>query len=353
MTPHDLKTRLVPDPSSIRKVLVRATNWIGDAVMTTPALEAVRRAFPRAEIAVVANPLVSELLSPHPACDRTIVFDKKSGDASVAGFWRFCAKLRRERFDLAILFQNAFEAAVMARLAGIPRRAGYATDGRAILLTHAVPVGETERIPHHTRYYLNMLEGIGIEAGIPPLRLGLTSAEEEYAARLLGTAEVLVVNPGAAYGSAKRWLPDRFAAVADALAARYGFRVVLVGGPGENQIGADIERTMREPAINLIGKTTIRQMMAVLSRAELVVTNDSGPMHVAAAFDRRVLALFGPTDHTTTSPACAHHVIVRHATECAPCLKRHCPTDHRCMDAITPAEVIEAAATLLEGRLGR
>lgn len=343
--PRSLTPEEVP---LIRKILVRATNWIGDAVMTTPALGAIRATFPSAEIAVVANPLVSELFSPHPDCDRVIRFDKKKQDAGLTGLVRFAFGLRRERFDLAILLQNAFEAAVMARLAGIPRRAGYATDGRGILLTHAVPVSEAEKRLHHTRYYRAMLEGIGIPAPPRPLRLACTAEEEARAAKTLGTARTLVVNPGAAYGSAKRWLPDRFAKAADTIAREFAFQVVLVGGPGETGIGEDIEKAMGRKPRNLIGKTTIREMMAVLSRADLVITNDSGPMHVAAAFDRRVVALFGPTDHTTTSPAGSRCVVVRHEVECAPCLKRHCPTDHRCMDAITAEEVVAAARTLLE-----
>jgi heptosyltransferase-2 len=159
----------------------------------------------------------------------------------------------------------------------------------------------------------------------------------------------VAVNPGAAYGSAKRWIPERFAAVADRLAEEFGLRVVLTGGPGEAEIGRDIAAAMKNAPLNLIGSTSVRQMMAVLSLCRLMVTNDSGPMHVAAAFGIPIVAVFGPTDHTTTSPLAGTCRIVRREADCAPCLLRQCPTDHRCMEAVTVDDVLTAARSLLGG----
>lgn len=336
-----------------RRILVRSTNWIGDAVMTTPAMGTIRAAYPQAQIAVAANPAVAELFRHHPYCDRVLVFDKKGVHRGLSGLLRFASELRRERFDLAILLQNAIEAALLAALAGIPRRAGYRTDGRGLLLTDGVPVGKTERCLHHTEYYQRMLRALGIEGGGGALRLECTGEELVWARQTLGAGRYLAVNPGAAYGSAKRWFPDRFAAVADTLANEHGLSVVLTGGPGEAEIGRDIAAAMRGPALNLIGHTSVRQLMAVLSLCRLVVTNDSGPMHVAAAFGVPIVAVFGPTDHTTTSPLADTVRIVRHHTECAPCLLRQCPTDHRCMEAVTVDDVLSAARELLtEGRCG-
>jgi heptosyltransferase-2 len=335
------------DPSAIHRILVRSTNWIGDAVMTTPALGALRSFFPAAEIVVAANPLVAELFRHHPYCDRVLVYDKNGTHKGVGGMVRFSATLRRERFDLAILLQNAVEAAILAWFAGIPRRAGYRTDGRGPLLTHGVAVGEADRSLHHTAYYLTMLARLGIEGGDGALRLFCTEAEHAWARELLGSGPAIAINPGAAYGSAKRWYPERFAAVADRLAEEYGVRVVLTGGPAEEEIGRDIAAAMAASPLNLIGRTTVRQLMALLSLCRLVVTNDSGPMHVAAAFDVPVVAVFGPTDHTTTSPLTANSRIVRHGVECAPCLLRQCPTDHRCMAAVTVEDVLGAARELL------
>ena len=332
----------------IRNILVRSANWIGDAVMTTPALGMVREAFPRAEITVVANPVVAELFRYHPYCDRVIVFDKKKVHKGMAGFLNFCCELRRESFHLAVLFQNAIEAAIMARLAGIPARAGYRTDGRGFLLSHGVSVGASERRLHHTEYYRRMLRALGIQGGNGSLRLACTEEEISWSQSLLGGDRWVALHPGAAFGSAKRWHPGRFAAVADALTKEWKMRTLLIGGPDDAAIGQKVEAFMKAPVLNLMGKTSVRQMMALLSQCRLVVTNDSGPMHVAAAFHVPIVAIFGPTDHTTTAPLTDSCRIVRKEdVECAPCLLRQCPTDHRCMETVTVEDVLEAARSLL------
>lgn len=333
-------------PGSPRRIMVRMPNWIGDAVMAIPALMAIRQRFPAAELTVVANPLVAELFVCHPGCDRVIRFDKRAAPG-LAGLWRFSRQLRGERFELAFLLQNALAAAAMALFAGIPRRAGYRTDGRGLLLTDGVPAVEKKHGLHHVDYYLQMLETLGIAAAGRQPRLALTAAEEARAEELLGPGDWLAINPGASYGAAKRWLPERFAEVADALAGEFGLRVVLTGGPGEREIGADIEQGMHTRPVNLIGTTAVRELLAVLARCRLVVTNDSGPMHVAAAFGVPLVAVFGPTDHTTTSPVGEHFRIVRSPADCAPCMLRECPTDHRCMTGVSAGQVIAAARELL------
>jgi heptosyltransferase-2 len=340
------------DPGHVRKILVRSTNWIGDAVMTTPALGAIRAAFPSSEIVLAANPAVAELMSPHPSCDRVIVYDKKGPHGGMVGLWKFSRLVSKERFDLAILFQNAIEAAIIARLAGIKMRAGYNTDGRGMLLTHAVRITKEARKLHHTQYYTSMLEALGISPADRRVCLQCTNQEMRWAESVLGPGRWAAINPGAAYGSAKRWYPERFGQVADALSSEFGLKSVLVGGPGEAGISQEIEAGMRTKPLNLIGRTSVRQLLAVLSSVELVVTNDSGPMHIASAFDRPIVALFGPTDHSTTSPLCSRSILVRKETECAPCLKRQCPTDHRCMTGIFVNDVLDAVMTLMRREEG-
>jgi len=335
---------------TIKKIMIRTPNWIGDAVMTTPAMAVVRVFFPTAEIVAVANPPVAELFSPHPACNRVIIYDKKGAHRGLGGLLKLLRVPRRERFDLAILFQNAIEAAVISRLAKIPRRAGYATDGRRFLLSHPVPAGEKERLLHHTDYYLGMLATLGIAGPKGPLRLSVTNAEARKAGKTLGNGPWVAVNPGASYGAAKRWFPDRFAAVADQLIEKYQVKIVLTGGSGERDIGLDIEKFMTHTPLNLIGKTTVREMMAILEHCCLLITNDSGPMHVAAALQTPLVAIFGPTDHTTTSPAAANARLVRKDAPCAPCLLRQCPTDHQCMKAVTAADVLQAAEEFMGSR---
>ena len=331
-----------------RRILVRAVNWIGDAVMTTPAMGRVRGAFPAAEIVVVANPLVAELFAHHPYCDRVIVFDKKRHHAGIVGFLTFCRLLRRERFELAILLQNAIEAAIMAVLALIPYRAGYRTDGRGPLLNMGAPARDSKHGLHHVDYYLSMLDDLELSGEQLQPQLYLEPTEQQWAADLLSGGPWLAINPGAAYGSAKRWIPERFAAVADTLAQEYGLKIVLTGGPAEAEIGADIEKSMKHRPRNLIGQTSVRQMMSVLERCSLMVTNDSGPMHVGAALGVPIVAVFGPTDHTTTSPRTSNCRIVRHDVFCSPCMLRQCPIDHRCMVGVTAEKVIAAARELLE-----
>jgi len=326
-------------------------NWIGDAVMATPALGAIRATFPGAHVAIVANPLVAELFSFHPDCDQVVRFNKQASHAGMRGFWKFCRELHADGYDLAILLQNAFEAAVMAALSGIPRRAGYRTDGRGLLLTNGVPAVDKKHGLHHVDYYLQMLGQLGITGGTGRLRLALTDEERGRAVERLGDGEWLAINPGASYGAAKRWIPERFAAVAEGLAAEFGVRVVLTGGPGELEIGRDIEKAMKCPPVNLIGHTSVRELMAILAHCRLVVTNDSGPMHIAAAFGVPIIAIFGSTDHTTTSPLADNCRIVRSGAECSPCMLRECPTDHHCMTNVSAEDAMAAARFLLRERL--
>ena len=331
----------------IHRIMVRSTNWIGDAVMTTPALKAVRERFPDAQITVVANKLVAQLFEFHPDCDDVIIYDKTGRHSGWRGFLAFAWALRKLRFDCAILFQNAFEAGLLGFLAGIKYRVGYATDGRGFLLSHPVSISNKEQALHHTDYYLNMLAQCGIMTDKKQQRLALKPDEREWAKNLLHGENYAVINPGATYGSAKRWIPERFAAVADSIRANHQLSIILSGGPAEQEIGMDIEKSMRTPCLNLVGKTNVRQMMALLEGSRLMVTNDSGPMHVAAAFEVPTVAIFGPTDHTTTSPWGTRAKIVRQSVECSPCLLRQCPIDHRCMQRITAEHVLSAVANVL------
>lgn len=329
------------------KIMVRATNWIGDGVMMTPALGVLRQQFPEAEIVIVANPLVAHLFTRHPWCDRVLVLDRRGASRGVVGLIRFAGMLRAERFGLAVLFQKAFEAALLAFLAGIPVRAGFATDARGFLLTHRTPLTPQIKRLHHSRHYLEMLDAFGVRGEDYPLKLELSPDEVARVGAQTGFGEWLVLNPGAAYGSAKRWYPDRFAAVGNRLSSQLGIPVVIVGGPAEVTIGGDIEQQLSVPAVNLVGRTTVREMMAVIGKSRLVISNDSGPMHIAAAFGAPTVAIFGPTDHTTTYPLSRRSVVVHSGAECAPCLKRQCPIDHHCMLNVTVDDVVSAALDLI------
>lgn len=339
---------------SIKKILIRSVNWLGDAVMTTPALSVVREHFPHAEIAILANEMVSELFAHHPGIDHIITFHRNGKHRGVAGRLRLAAELRRHRFELAINLPNSFDSAIVPWLAGVPSRIGKCSDGRTLLLNGRYHFVKATPPRHEVDYYLDLLGHFGISGNRTPLRLYVSADEERNAAEHLvqyGVQPndfVLGINPGASYGSAKRWYPERFAQVAKHLSESWGAKVILFGGPGETAIAADIERDLEGSAINVAGTTSVREMMALIKRCNFFITNDSGPMHVAAAFSIPLVAIFGSTDHTGTSPYSANSVVVRSEVECAPCKLRECPTDHRCMTSVTAEAVIAAALGLAE-----
>lgn len=344
---------------SVRRLVVRGPNWIGDAVMCEPALCQVRRLFPAAEITLLVKPTIAELLASHPASDHILVYDDRRAHAGLVGKWALAEELRRRRFDLAILFQNAFEAALISFLAGISRRYGYATDGRGWLLTDPVERGERTIRKHQVQYYLDLLRPLGANGATASPRLFLSEQEERHMAATLaergvGTGDFVIgLNPGSTYGGAKRWLPDRFAETVERLAGDQtqcgrSARVVIVGAKGEEPLGRSIADRLHVPAVVLSGQTTVRELMAVTKRCDLFLTNDTGPMHIAAAFGVPVVAVFGPTDHRTTSPTGGRHAIVRQPVDCAPCLLRECPIDHRCMAKVTVDEVYAAAVKQLQ-----
>ena len=340
---------------SIKRILIRSVNWIGDAVMTTPAIGVIREQFPHAEITILANELVSQLFSLHPGIDNIITFDRQGKHHGVAGRLRLAAELRKHAFDLAIIFPNSFDSALVPWLARIPVRIGKCSDGRTLLLNGRYKAVKDAPPCHEVEYYLNLMKYFDITGSCTQLHLCVTSNEEDKAAALLSEYGiqpddfVLGINPGASYGSAKRWYPDRFAEVARRLADQWSAKVVIFGGPGETAIAADIESRLDGTAVNVAGKTTVRQLMALIKRCNFFITNDSGPMHIAAAFDVPLVAIFGSTDHTGTSPYSSNALVVRSDVECAPCKLRECPTDHRCMTSVTAESVITAALQLRDG----
>jgi heptosyltransferase-2 len=349
---------------AIKRILVRGPNWLGDAVMCEPALRGLRRLFPDAQIALLVKPAVADLFVGHPALTRVLTYDSKGRHAGLPGKWALAGQLRRQGFDLAILFQNAFEAAFLTFLAGVPRRYGYATDGRSLLLSDSVAVPDRRMLVHQVRYYWDLLKPLGL-TGDPPAPELVVFPEEEQAMAgrfaqggLTGTDIVVGINPGSTYGGAKRWLPERFAEVTDRLrrtireSPGQQVSVVIFGAAGEERLGQDIAARLSCRSLVLSGATTIRELMAALKRCAMLLTNDTGPMHIASAFQVPVVAIFGPTDWRTTSPFGNAHAIVRQPVDCAPCLLRECPIDHRCMTRVTVDQVYEAGLSSLSSRGG-
>ncbi|MCP9472211.1 MAG: lipopolysaccharide heptosyltransferase II [Nitrospira sp.] len=340
---------------SIKRLVVRAPNWIGDAVMCEPALRGLRSLFPQAELTVLAKPSVAELFFGHAGVDRIVLYDDRHLHAGLSGKWTLAETLRRHRFDLAVLFQNAFEAAFLTWLAGISRRYGYATDGRTMFLTDPVAVPDLRRPVHQVAYYWNLLKPLGLngEPMVPALTVSPDEERtmgEKLASVGIGPSDLVIgINPGSMYGAAKRWLPDRFAEVARRLVGRLRedegreAAVAIIGAKGEEALGRRIAAQINARTAVLSGTTTIRELMAVIKRCRLLLTNDTGPMHIAAAFGVPVTAIFGPTDWRTTSPYGQESGIVRASVDCAPCLLRECPIDHRCMAGVVVDQVYETA----------
>ena len=322
----------------IERILIRATNWVGDAIMTLPALEAVRENFPGGHITVLAKPWVAPLFENHPAVDRVMVFDKGTG--SRAGFlaiFKTSRILRKERFDLAILFQNAFEAALLVFLGRVKLRVGYKTDGRSLLLTHGVSRTEKVLRIHQVGYYCAILRAMGwpAEERDPALHTGREVRDQAVGILKSNGVDprdfIVGLSPGAVFGNAKRWPPNRFAEIGDRVVRRWGAKIVVFGSGGEREICDAVCETMRYGALNLCGKTTLKAVMGVMALCRFFVTNDSGLMHMASALGLPTVAVFGSTDHVATGPRGPKTRIVRRPVSCAPCLKQECPTDHRCM----------------------
>ena len=348
-----------PTLPEFSRILVRATNWVGDAVMSLPALHAIRARFPRAHIAILARPWVADLYQQEPFANQIIHLTAGRGTADLSGKWRAAQALRREKFDCAILLQNAFEAALLAWLAGIPRRIGYVRDGRGLLLTDPIPVPAKGEIPRHERfYYLALLQRAGFMDALPrDAAVRLSSSAELRAAGSRRLADfglapnVIGLSPGAAFGSAKRWLPENFADAGARLAAELRAGVAVFGSASERDLCAQVSaeiRSRRIPVHNFAGETTLRSFIEMAAGCLLYLTNDSGAMHVACALEIPTVAVFGATDDTTTGPTGDLAFVVREKVECSPCLLRECPIDHRCMVRVTSDRVVEAALKLAQ-----
>lgn len=326
--------------------------------MSVPALQALRERYPAAQISILARPWVAGLYGREPFCDELIPYDAPRRWKGIGEKRRVAADLRRRRFDAAILFQNAFEAAALVRWAGIPARIGYARDGRGWLLTHPIPVPAIGETPRHQRfYYLELLKRARLidgSAGGGPIRLhGAAAAAvvgRERLARIFGSQRVIGVSPGAAFGGAKRWLPERFADAAIQVARERGAGVAIFGSEPEagicEMVRAKVEAA-GEKCVSLAGATALAEFIEMAAACDLFLTNDSGPMHIASALGVATVAVFGATDEEATGPTGERSRVVREPVECSPCLLRECPIDHRCMTRVSAERVAQTALELV------
>jgi heptosyltransferase-2 len=323
--------------------------------MTIPALRALRRLLPDAQITLATRALARDIFVGADFVDELLVHDGDAGVLSQARDWR------TRNFDLAILFPNSFGVALIARLAGIPVRIGYRTERRGFLLSHPLPIPDWRAERHESFYYGNVIAGLelvlfgksAILEELPAANLAVTNERRAEAKSFLQAQGVragrplIALCPGSINSRAKRWSAESYAALGDRLKANIDAEVVLIGSAGELPVSLEVSDRMKQPPLILTGKTDLALAVAILEQADLLITNDTGPAHVAAALGKPTLVIFGPTNPLTTRPLSDAAEIIRIPPDCAPCMLRDCPIDHRCMTAITAETVFERAVKML------
>jgi heptosyltransferase-2 len=350
------------DLTRIERIVVRGTNWVGDAVMTIPALRQLRQLFPSAHITLATRAWAEGLFADANFLDALQVHEG-SGLRSVVKQVR---QWRKGNFDLAVLFPNSLETALVASLARVPFRIGYATDGRQSLLTHPLALPEWRSSKHEVFYYLKIVAELewlrNREQSFldmqPSTSLDVSEARKATAVRFLrgrgvkldGGSPLVALCPGSINSRAKRWPAERYALLADRLVDELGADVLLIGSGGEAEVSAAVRSRMMNQPIILTGETSLDELVATLSLVDLLVTNDTGPAHIASALGRPTLVIFGPTNPLTTRPFSPFAQIVREPPDCAPCMLRDCPIDHRCMTAITADDIFDRARRLLSDK---
>ncbi len=329
--------RITPE----RILVMQTGGWIGDMILLTPALRALRGKFPGAYIAMLVNPLVQSLMERNPYLSEVIVYDKRGTHKGVRQMWRMADRLKAKQFDTAvILHPNSIRSAFLAYTAAIPERVG-----RGFLLTtkvkHRADVHEIQR-------YLDIVSPIvGTDHDKKLEFWGIDEDDEDFADRVLAhhTSPIIGINPCTTWLS-KQWPAERFARLADLLSERFGTRVLLTGGQGDVDLGNKITRQVSSKPLNLIGNTSLWQLGALIKRCQLYITCDSGPMHISAAVGTPTVALFGPTDPVRHGPYGEGHIVIRKYTRCSPCYERECKS-RECMLAIQVEDVMKTATELV------
>ncbi len=365
-----------------KNLLIRGVNWIGDAVMTLPAIRSLRKSLPETKLSLLVKPWVSAIFEKNPNIDEIITYNERH--RGILGKIRLSRILSKKGFSCAILFQNAFDAAFITFLSGIKERAGYKRDGRGFLLTRAVKVPKKDINRHQIYYYLDLLENLGLKAEYSDPYIYISLDEKLSARSLLKELRrpIMGINPGAEYGSAKRWFPERFAEVAGWFIKDTNGSVVIFGSKKEEDIAHRIEYLINKQdsekrsslnsqqssiimaddqcpmtddrsLLNLAGKTSLRELISLISECDVFVTNDSGPLHISYAVGTPLVAIFGSTDPELTGPPSnvVSNVVINHKFSCSPCFERTCRNnDLRCMYAITSDDVYYGVKKVLPNR---
>jgi heptosyltransferase II len=351
------------DIAATRRVLVVLPSWLGDAVMATPTLRALRGLCPESHITALVKHNLRPVVDGVPWVNRVITIRPKRrgmADGRRAALFGLARRIGAGNFDAAILLPNSFRMALLVRMAGIPRRIGYDRDGRGGLLTDRLlprRISGRRFLPMPTRdYYLGIARFLGASDPDPTMQIFTRADDDQRADQLLSNAgyqpaggrPLVLINPGANYGDAKIWPPDRFVAVADRCATEFGAVIAVSGSPKERPILDQVIGTAKHAILDLpkMG-VDLRLLKSVVKRATLMITNDTGPRHIAAAMGLPVVTIFGPTDPAWSETHFEAERQVMVQVFCGPCQKKHCPLDHRCMTLIGPDMVFARAAELL------
>jgi len=337
-----------------RNIIVRMPNWLGDLVMATPVLADLRTQWPNSKITAMCQANVAPLLTWDPNIDEIFSYHRPSGWIHRSQHFAIIERLRQGEYDLGVLLTNSFSSAWWFWRGWVKNCIGYQSNIRSCLLQKAVPYPENKETQHQALTYKMLLTPMGISISETPPCLYVSEKEQQEASQILqrsgiNAAEntIVGINPGAAYGSAKCWLPERFIEVTQQLLRDPKVSVIYFGDPAGAPLVNQICQNLPNRVINLAGKTSIRELMALIQKCQVVLTNDSGPMHIAAALGTPLVALFGSTNSIKTGPNPAGQVIQK-KVECAPCYKRVCPIDFRCMKGISVDEVYYAMRQAIE-----
>ena len=333
------------------KIVVRAPNWIGDAILSMPALDSLRKNFPDAEIWITASSWTKGIFVPLDWISGTISLSNKNSYKNIRSD---AQELKEHNFDIGILFTNSYGSALLFWLAKIPQRWGYARDGRHLLLTKRVRFSPLEAPRHHIQYYLSLISKLGLETEPAQLDFPLTEEALSQSQALLQSLSldrnkpIIILSPGASYGPAKRWPTSFFSRLATLLQSNYNAEVLIIGSDTDNEIARSITEAMPKKPYDLTGQTTLPQLAGSISQSALFITNDSGPMHLANALKVPVVAIFGPTDPRITGPFQKPSKVLIGQAPCWPCSYRECPFDHQCMTQISPEMVLEECLDFLK-----
>jgi len=325
------------------KIVVRAPNWIGDVILSYPALKSLRLNFPQVQIWIAAKEWVQDLCNSFDFIEGTISLPKLNNLKNIK---KAAQRIKGHNFDIGLLLTNSFSSAFLFYLAKIPQRWGYSQDNRGFLLTKGAALKKLDdSSSHQVNYYLNLISRLGLQTSPPELVIPLSSEEKNWAKRELTSLgyepskPLVILSPGAYYGPAKRWPASKFSELASMLQKKKRAEILIVGSPDEVRLAESISSSLEKNPINMAGKTTLRQLSVLISLANLFITNDSGPMHIANALRVPVIAIFGPTDPRVTGPFHQPSTVIKKDVPCWPCSYRKCPFDHRCMMEIEPEDI--------------